>query len=292
MADPMYRQIAEDLRSKIEAGELARGAQLPTEIELRDQYDASRNTVRDAIKWLITRGLVETRPGQGTFVVEEITPFVTTLTGDPRTGFGGGEDDIYDLEVKATRREPTASAPRVEIQQANEVIAAELQIDVGSTVVSRHQQRYIDGTPWSLQTSFYPLRFVELGAARLIQATDIAQGTVSYLRETLGVDQIGWRDMIIVRAPNKTETGFFNVPDDGRVPVIETRRTTYDSEEMPVRLTVSVYPGDRNQFAVNVGKVPATIISPGTGDNAGPDASPLTSDSADPRQPADGSAAS
>ena len=73
-ADPMYRQIAEDLRRKIEAGELPRGAQLPTEIELREQYNASRNTVRDAIKWLITRGLVETRPGQGTFVVEKITP--------------------------------------------------------------------------------------------------------------------------------------------------------------------------------------------------------------------------
>ena len=82
-ADPMYRQIAADLRGKIEAGELPRGAQLPTEIELRDQYEASRNTVRDAVKWLITRGLVETRPGQGTFVVEKITPFVSTLTGDP-----------------------------------------------------------------------------------------------------------------------------------------------------------------------------------------------------------------
>ncbi len=100
-------------------------------------------------------------------------------------------------------------------------------------MVSRHQQRAIDGTPWSLQTSFYPLRFVERGATRLIQATDIPQGTVSYLRETLDVDQIGWRDMIIVRAPDKTETDFFRVPDDGRVPVIETRRTTFDSEGSP-----------------------------------------------------------
>jgi GntR family transcriptional regulator len=264
-ADPMYRQIAEDLRSKIEAGELARGTQLPTEIELRDQYNASRNTVRDAIKWLITRGLVETRPGQGTFVVEKITPFVSTLTGDPETGFGGGEDDIYDLEVKATRREPTASVPRVEIQQVNEATAPELQLGQGSTVVSRHQRRFIDGTPWSLQTSFYPMRYVVDGAARLTEPTDISQGTVSYLRETLGIDQAGWRDMIVVRAPNQVETAFFKLPDDGRVPVVETRRTTFDSRGMPVRLTVSVYPADRNQFAVNVGKVPDDIVSPPAG---------------------------
>ena len=50
MVDPMYRQIAEDLRRQIEAGELAHGAQLRTELELREKYNASRNTVRDAIK--------------------------------------------------------------------------------------------------------------------------------------------------------------------------------------------------------------------------------------------------
>src|SRR3984893_14610643 len=100
MAEPMYRQIADDLRRQIEEGGLAPGQQLRTELELREKYEASRNTVRDAIKWLITRGLVETRPGQGTFVVEKIIPFLTTLTGDPETGFGGGEGDIYDMEVK------------------------------------------------------------------------------------------------------------------------------------------------------------------------------------------------
>ena len=82
----MYRQIAEDLQRRIASGELVPGAQLPAEIDLREQYNASRNTVRDAIRWLMTRGLVETRPGQGTFVVEKINPFVTTLTGKPFAG--------------------------------------------------------------------------------------------------------------------------------------------------------------------------------------------------------------
>ena len=76
-------EIADDLRQKIKTDELTPGSQLPTENDLQQQYNASRNTVRDAIKWLITRGLVETRPGQGTFVTERITPFITPLTGDP-----------------------------------------------------------------------------------------------------------------------------------------------------------------------------------------------------------------
>src|ERR1700733_840147 len=102
-ADPMYRQIAEDLRVQIEDGGLAPGQQLSTELELREKYNASRNTVRDAIKWLITRGLVETRPGQGTFVVEKIDPFVTTLTRRPDTA-AGSKGDTYLWEVTARLR--------------------------------------------------------------------------------------------------------------------------------------------------------------------------------------------
>jgi GntR family transcriptional regulator len=65
----MWRSIAEDLRLKIESGELGRdGKPPPTELELQDAYSASRNTVRDAVKWLASRNLVYTRSGQGTFV--------------------------------------------------------------------------------------------------------------------------------------------------------------------------------------------------------------------------------
>ena len=269
MADPMYRQIADDLRRQIEDGELTPGSQLLTELELREKYNASRNTIRDAIKWLITRGLVETRPGQGTFVVEQIDPFVTTLSGDPETGFGGGEDDIHKLgrEIEADRQ--SAHPPRVEMQDADEQVAAELQLDVGASVVSRHQQRFIDGAAWSMQTSFYPMSLVEQGAFRLIQATNIDEGTVKYLSKTLQIEQAGWRDMIKVRAPDESETSFFKLPEDGRVSVIETRRTAFDLNGTPVRLTVTVYPANRNQFAVIVGQVPADVMElPASGTNA------------------------
>src|SRR6266545_1837115 len=144
MADPIYRQIADDLRLRIASGELQPGDQLPTELELREQYQASRNTVRDAVKSLINRRLVTTRPGQGTFVVDKIIPATITMSSDPKTGLGGGEGVAYMSEVRALRREPTATPPRVEIQPASALVAKELQLgsDAGSDpqVVSRHQQ--------------------------------------------------------------------------------------------------------------------------------------------------------
>jgi GntR family transcriptional regulator len=256
----MYRQIAEDLREQIESGQIPRGEQLKTELELREAYNASRNTVRDAIKWLATLGLVETRPGQGTFVVKKIDPFVTTLTANsPRSArevVVAGENTSYMTEAMGQKRSPSISEPQVEIQKANDRVSAQLRIPEGAQVISRHQRRYIDGTPWSLQTSFYPRNFWTDGAARLIEAEDIEGGAVMYLAKALNLTQTGYSDWITVRAPDATEAYFFTLPQDGRVGVFEIFRTSYDQHGTPMRLTVTVFPTDRNQFIVNVGDVP------------------------------------
>jgi GntR family transcriptional regulator len=256
MANPMYRQIAEDLRDQIESGQLKPGQQLRTEIELREHYNASRNTVRDAIKWLTSLGLVETKPGQGTFVVQTIDPFVTTLTGDPdRAGFSGGA--VYLVEVSKQNRKPTASSVQVEIQEASDAMATTLGITKGAEVISRHERRFIDGLPWAMQTSYYPMEFADRGAELLRRARDIPEGTVEYLANTLHIRQVGYSDRITVRAPNPTEADFFKLPSDGRVPMYEITRTAYDGNGQPMRVTLTVYPADRNQFIVNVGEVPS-----------------------------------
>src|SRR5437667_4207632 len=251
MASPMYRQIAEDLRQQIETRALAPGSQLPTELELRESYNASRNTVRDAIKWLMNLGLVETRPGQGTFVVEASDPLITTLTESPKTGFGGGEGAAYrsQAQTRMFERGPF----QVEFQAAGREVAGQLMMPAGTEVISRHERRYIDGRPWSMQTSFYPSEFADRGASRLRSAGDIGEGTVQYLRDTLGLKQVGYSDLITSRTPNAIEVDFFKIPPDGRVTMYEVFRTAYDGNGQPIRLTITVYPADRNQFIINVG---------------------------------------
>lgn len=259
MADPMYRQIAQALREQIESGVISPGAQLPTELELRDQFGASRNTIRDAVKWLTTRGLVETKPGQGTFAMQRLHPFVTTLSADAETGLGGGEGEGAYAEVRERGRTPSASVPRVEVQFAPRHIAARLRLPEGTHVLTRRQERYIDRMPWSLQVTAYPMELVTQGAVDLLMAQDIPGGAVSYLKRTLGLAQVGHRDRILVRPPNEEEARFFKLPDDGRVSVVSVVRTGYrDSDEGPVpfRVTFSSFPADRNQFVINSGDVP------------------------------------
>ncbi len=248
---PMYQQIADDLRRQIDAGTLTEGSQLPTESELGEQYEASRNTIRDAIKRLINLGLVETRPGQGTFVTLSIDPFVTILTNDPKTGFGGGEGATYLSAVSDRHRRPSVSTPRVEVQVPPAAIARRLRLAPDDQVVSRHEQRSIDGTLWSLKTSFYPLEFIQKGAVNLIMAQNIEEGTVRYLAKTINVRQTGYRDWITARLPNDQEQESFGIGHNSTV--FEIFRTAFDQNNNPMRLTVTVCPTDRNQFIVNVG---------------------------------------
>jgi GntR family transcriptional regulator len=253
MPQPMYQQIAEDLKKQIDSGALKPGQQLPTEIHLRDQYNASRNTVRDAIKRLISLGLVETRPGAGTYVTRKIDPFVTVLTEDPDTGYGGGEGATYLSQVSAAHRRPTAGPVRVELKSAPEAVALRLRISPGNQVVLRHQERYIDETPYSLQTSFFPFEFATR-APRLLMAEDIEEGAVRYLEDVMGIRQTSYRDWITARAPDDNEQKFFDIPHDSMV--FEIFRSAFEQHENAFRVTVTVFPADRNQFITNVGNPP------------------------------------
>jgi len=264
---PMYQQIAEDLRRRIALGAASEpdnddpaafkpGSQLPTELELCDSYSASRNTIRDAVKRLISQGLIETRPGQGTFVTRTIDPFVTILSPNPETGVGGGGEEgaTYLSVVYEQHRKARAIAPKVEVMACPREIALRLRVNPGDQVISRHQVRYIDEIPWSLQTSFYPLDFITKGATRLLMAENIDEGTVQYLSETLGFEQVGYRDWVTARNPDSNEQTFFELTHDATV--FELFRTAFDQTGTPTRVTVTVYPVDRNQLIYNFGKVP------------------------------------
>jgi GntR family transcriptional regulator len=273
MAPPMYHRIADELRARIESGDLAPGAQLPTELELRERYSASRNTIRDAIKRLTSLGLVETRPGQGTFVVQKIDPFVTTLTGSAEeTGQASSDFSATYLSLVGEKgRKARVSTPRVEMQGAATEVALRLRIAPGSQVVSRHQERFIDEIPWSLQTSYYPMELVTVhGATNLLIAEDIPTGTVHYLEEVMRAKQveyrqIGYRDWITARSPDDNEQKFFRIPHDSTV--FEVFRTGFDQDNTPMRVTVTVYPADRNQFLVDVGDIPNPVYDlPGNRD--------------------------
>jgi len=66
----LYEKVADKLQDLIGTGELKAGDRLPNERTLAEQFGVSRTVIREASKALAVRGLIEVRPGQGTFVID------------------------------------------------------------------------------------------------------------------------------------------------------------------------------------------------------------------------------
>jgi len=279
-----FQRVAADLMEKIEAGALVAGSRLPNELELMETYGESRNTIRDAINWLALRDFVERKPGQGTFVARRIKPIVTTLSQDPETGRAGGDaSGAYHeyLDVLDRRREkalgaqssaphlravPRKSEPSVELGPAPDYVAERLLVAPGDPVVRRYQEFWVDQTPWSIQTTFYPADLVERGAKDLMKAADFPNGELAYISEATGLERCGYRVRILFRKPTEGEAKFFQLPGDDSVHVVSLIRTAYEDRPghgpYPFRANFTVFPGDRHQFVINSGKFPDEPAAP------------------------------
>jgi GntR family transcriptional repressor for pyruvate dehydrogenase complex len=95
----IYEQIVQQIEESILKGELTEGSQLPAERDLARQFGVSRTAVREAIKALQEKGLVDALPGRGTFVTNgDTNPMRRSLDRIIKSGETDGWD--YLVEVR------------------------------------------------------------------------------------------------------------------------------------------------------------------------------------------------
>ncbi|WP_227013871.1 GntR family transcriptional regulator [Paenibacillus psychroresistens] len=66
---PLYKQIQQIIREKIESAELRPNDRVPSEQEFMEQFNVSKMTVKNALTELADEGLVVRIQGKGTFVL-------------------------------------------------------------------------------------------------------------------------------------------------------------------------------------------------------------------------------
>ena len=72
-AVPLYLQIAQDIKGKIDRKEIAANSRIPTEAELSKAYQVSRITIRKALEILVDEEILVRRQRIGTFVSDKKT---------------------------------------------------------------------------------------------------------------------------------------------------------------------------------------------------------------------------
>ena len=147
---PLARQIAEDLRRRIVAGEFAPGSRLPSEAELCEHYRVSRVTVRTAAKSLESQGLVDIRHGSGMFVVE--------FGGQIRSGI----QELRSITETIEELGLNAKVRRVSLtrRQADENEYARLDLNDDDEIVAVHREILADGEVVAVSIDAIPARLV------------------------------------------------------------------------------------------------------------------------------------
>jgi GntR family transcriptional regulator, transcriptional repressor for pyruvate dehydrogenase complex len=129
----LYQQIVEQIQGRIVAGELRVGDQLPSERELAEQFNVSRIAVREAVKALQEKGLVEIRPGIGTFIING-TPDVVRHSLGLLMMFGSAQGSSNLVEVREILEPEIAALAATRITQ-DQIIAMSEAVEIMETAL-------------------------------------------------------------------------------------------------------------------------------------------------------------
>ena len=236
--ESITHRISTDLRKQIQEGSLGPGALLPSEPELARDYNVSRQTARSALQALEQEGLVIVRPRRGRVVrsnqrlrwhlSEFERPDHTVLT----------TSDAWETDIEGQGHDPTRQDLEVERIAPPASVAAHLGLDpTTDTCVVRRHLRYIDGKPAIISDDYFD--------ERIVRGTELAapeDTTRENILAEAGYEQVYDIDEIITRMPTPAETERLGISTG--TPVAEHIRTGYTAENRPVRVMISIVPGD------------------------------------------------
>ena len=236
--EPASRRIATELRDKIASGAIGPGVLLPSEPELAADYGVGRQTARAALQILEREGLVVVRARRGRIVrsQERLTWNLSSFESPESTA--SSTSDAWGTDVENQGHDPSGETLHVERIAPPPDVAAILRLDPATdTCVVRRHVRYLDGKAAVISDDYFDLR--------LVDGTELAR-PVDTMREDIlaeaGYEQTYDVDDIIVRMPTPDEVARLTIPVG--TPVAEHRRTGYTAEDRPVRLMISIVPGD------------------------------------------------
>ncbi|MEU8136501.1 GntR family transcriptional regulator [Streptodolium elevatio] len=244
-ARPLQVRIADDLRHKIEAGELAPGAKMPTLDELAAAYLCSVAAARKAVDLLKNQGLVLTVQGLGTFVRKRPQARRHGIERYARSRWlGAHAKPILIAEADSQGRSANQLIRELSEVPAPALVAEKFGIAEGTPVWVRRRTTLIDDRPNQLADSYYELEVV---AGTRIQEEDTGPGGGFARLEEAGHHLAEIEESIDVRMPTGPESVVLELPTG--TPVVDLTRVTYDDSGRAVEVMLSVIAGDMATFS-------------------------------------------
>ena len=227
---PLYCQIREDLRSRIEEGDWLPGQAIPIGKELCAEYNTSKITVTEAIKGLVRAGLLYRRRGKGTFVksprllqsLERFYSFTETV-----------RQQGLRLECRIMR---------VEVQKCDERQASYLGIQVDERITVIERLRVVDSEPLYLETIMIPTNLCSN-----LYLKDLSNRPLNdILRDDYGIPLIKAKECFEPVIVDNYEAQMLGISPG--MPALLIEHTTYMQNNLIVLFSKGLMRGDRCKY--------------------------------------------
>jgi GntR family transcriptional regulator len=222
---PAHVRLASALRDTIASGELLPGDTLPGDAALTEATGLARGTVRQAVATLRAEGLVQTRQGARTAVLQRprLQPF----------------SELLSFTAWARQQGATPGAQMVELvrRPVDPAVAQELRIGEQDLVWTMIRVRLLDGVPVMVEHAAYPER---IGA--LLVDADLETGSVYATLADHGVEVASGHHRISAVAAEAADATLLR----GRpgTPLLRQERTVFASDGTPIEHSDDRWRGD------------------------------------------------
>ncbi|MCR3921861.1 MAG: GntR family transcriptional regulator [Firmicutes bacterium] len=223
MVIPVYTQIVESIREKIDSGTLKPGDAIESENSLCREFGASRMTIRKGLAILARDGYIYSIPGKGNFVKKpDLTKY--TVYYDEMSNSINSVDKTRLLEVN--------------IIMPDEKLADSLQISIRKNVIVIKRIFYTDGDPVA-----YDVKYLLYHRGMPIVEKEIQHATFSeMLSKATPIFALKKELVIYAQIPNEEIKHRLNIYNE--LPLLVVEQKLFSKENKPMGLGITYFRGD------------------------------------------------
>lgn len=223
-----YKEIADELRARIERGEYQPGQKIPSESALSAEFKAGRDTVTKALRILKDLGLTESAQGRPA-TVRAFKPIRRKANERLNKSVWGGGASMWSVDVRDAK--PKVEGLSVLPLEASPRIAEALGIQRGEQVIRRRRHYVLDGKPVLMSDSYLP---ADLAAGTPIADDNPGEGGIYKRLEDIGHGPVRFKEEVRARMPYRAEASLLRLGPG--TPVICIVRSAFDADGRTVEV--------------------------------------------------------
>ncbi len=236
MPSPKYLEIQNLLLQRIKNGDYQEGQLIPKEVDLAEQLNVSRPTVRHAIRNLVQAGYLERRKKRGTIVTQtKIKQQFTHVI------------ESYNTEIQNNGLVAKTQVLNFSTEKANDEVAEALTIKPNTEVYKLVRLRSADNKPVVFVVTYLPI-------AQLpdLQKIDFTHHSLYSELAKAGLEITHVSRKIEVHPATEEEAQLLET--DIKAPIFYFHTIGFTKDHRALEYSIASYRGDLNYFMVEIDK--------------------------------------